>query len=90
MYYGEQVTALSLRSNTATQTVVFRCEGLAGWFDEEAGNHDTAAHLLGGNEHVFQTETLDGVTVLRDDCKVQFTIYNQLLMEISMFTLLLI
>ncbi|WAR30861.1 CRA1B-like protein [Mya arenaria] len=51
------------------ETVVFNCDGTVAWYDVERQTTSDAVHLLGLNEHLFETEQLDGVTVLQDGCK---------------------
>lgn len=69
--YSEQVNALASKSDIATQSFVFNCEGLAAWYDQSVQNTGNAIDLLGSNEHLFETAELRGLTVVQDGCKVK-------------------
>lgn len=62
-----------MKSDVATQRFVFHCAGMTAWYDLTAHGTDNAIALLGLNEHMFETASLDGLTVLQDGCKVIFS-----------------
>jgi hypothetical protein len=69
--YSEQVNALASKSDIATQSFVFNCEGVAAWYDQTLQSTENAVEFLGSNEHLFETAELRGLSVLQDGCKVK-------------------
>lgn len=67
-----------MKSDVATQTFLFNCDGVAAWFDQSLSGTQNALTLLGLNEHVFETAGLDGLTVLQDGCKVFLSVIEML------------
>lgn len=71
--YSEQVNALASKSDIATQSFVFNCEGVAAWYDQTLQSTENAVEFLGSNEHLFETAELRGLSVLQDGCKDKTT-----------------
>ena len=71
MEYIGQIAALASKSEYATQTFVYTCDGTTGWFDQSDGSTKNAIILLGANENVFFTKDLEEMLILQDGCKVR-------------------
>lgn len=67
--YNDQIASLAMKSDIATQTFVFNCDGVPAWFDQSLQSTGNAIALLGLSEYLFETADLDGLTVLQDGCK---------------------
>jgi len=59
-----------MMSDIASQTFVFQCDDIVGWYDQVSQSTEHAVKLLGLNEHLFDTAYLDGIKVTEDGCKV--------------------
>lgn len=69
--YDDQVQAMAMRSSHASQTFIFSCDGSVAWFDHATRSTESALSLMGINEHLFDTKSIDGIKVLRDDCQTK-------------------